>query len=524
MLACLTSTLVSNLRAAYDPRLYCLDASPSGGAVCAAVVGSEAASELWRHGELRGYHTRLQSEVSAVLTEKGIPHDSDKLFGASLSVPEELLAQPQLDPFVPQPLSEGILFDAVEIFRGSGNWSRSLSEAGLRVHDGFDVAGDRIRTCDVSSAEVVHELLALALRRVVREWHAGMPCVSFGTLRRPRVRSRACPAGFNPADGFTAHHNMLARRTAFVLTVALLQGQWVSVEQPAGTSLYHLHCFRLLAQLGCLVTTFCFCSYGSPFLKRSRWLRNKPWLCKLASTCSCGHAGSHFEVRGSFTQERLLEFRKRCRPDVRRVYGVEPVRGQSVAAYSGAYPLGLTSRMASGSLAASAGVVPRVPMAARLETARFLGFDPNTPSPLPAPDSQPYPVRAWHEDPQWISELCQSLPFRELFRYRFAKSGHINVNEARVFKSWVKSVSRSSSNVRATALLDSRVTMGLQLRVAPAALQLVASFKGPLDMSWGRGSTIIFCIVIPRTMLQTIPVGIVTSLHPAEPFHCGWRS
>ncbi|CAE7497831.1 unnamed protein product, partial [Symbiodinium microadriaticum] len=38
MLSCLASTLLTDLRASYDPRLYCLDASPQGGAVCAAQV------------------------------------------------------------------------------------------------------------------------------------------------------------------------------------------------------------------------------------------------------------------------------------------------------------------------------------------------------------------------------------------------------------------------------------------------------------------------------------------------------
>ena len=107
MLACLSPTIVSDLRATYDSSLYCLDASPSGGAVCAADIGSDASAELWRHGELRGYHTRLESEVSALLTEKGISHESDNLFGAQSSVPEELLSQPHLDSFVPNSLSEG---------------------------------------------------------------------------------------------------------------------------------------------------------------------------------------------------------------------------------------------------------------------------------------------------------------------------------------------------------------------------------------------------------------------------------
>lgn len=35
------------------------------------------------------------------------------------------------------------------------------------------------------------------------------------------------------------------------------------------------------------------------------------------------------------------------------------------------------------------------------------------------------------DDPEWISEISQSLDFKELFRYTFKTSGHINVNETR---------------------------------------------------------------------------------------------
>ena len=205
MLAALQSTLLTDLRAPYDPTLYCLDASPHTGAVCSAQIGTAASAKLWRHGELRGYHTRLQSEVSAILTEKGIPHESERLFGAAAPLPEELMTHPCLDPFFPKPLSEGVLFDAFELFRGTGNWSKSLATAGLRVHNGFDIDGNRSRQCNLLDDSIVHELLSLALRRVVSEWHCGVPCTSFGTLRRPRVRSRAQPGGFDPRDPFYCH-------------------------------------------------------------------------------------------------------------------------------------------------------------------------------------------------------------------------------------------------------------------------------------------------------------------------------
>ena len=77
--------------------------------------------------------------------------------------------------------------------------------------------------------------------------------------------------------------------------------------------------------------------------------------------------------------------------------------------------------------------------------------------PASAADDSEDSSRPWFEDPEWISEICRSLRFRERFRYR---PGHINVNEARVVKSWVKSLSKEVINCRAVALLDSRVTIG----------------------------------------------------------------
>ena len=343
--------------------------------MCAAQVGEFAAFELWRHGELRGYHTRLQSEVSSILSEKGIPNFGADEFGADSTVPNPF--KPVLHPpfSVPKPLKEGILFDCVEIFRGTGNWSVCHSEAGLVVHVGFDIKGPGSRRADVLEPSVRHELASLALRRVVREWHAGVPCVSFGTLRRPRVRSRAQPSGFDPEDSFTKLRNSMARLVTFVFCIAIQCGQFVSVEQPAGTALYHLRCYRLLVTMGCVVSTFCFCHYGSPFLKRSRWLHNKPWLCRLESGCSCSRKGKHFEVRGTFTAERLAEFSALARPSVRAVYGIEPELGQSVADFSGAYPLRLARMMASGSLAASRGHVVPMPASARERTVRWLELD-----------------------------------------------------------------------------------------------------------------------------------------------------
>ena len=154
---------------------------------------------------------------------------------------------------------------------------------------------------DMSDGAITRELISLALRRVVLDWHAGVPCLSFGTLRRPQVRSKARPDGFDPSDPFTAFHNMLARRTAFVLVIAVLSGLFVSAEQPGSSRMFLLHCYRVLVSLGCVISHFSFCNFGSGFQKASKWLHNKPWLLPMEGKCSCPYKGSHFVIQGSFT-------------------------------------------------------------------------------------------------------------------------------------------------------------------------------------------------------------------------------
>ena len=281
-------------------------------------------------------------------------------------------------------------------------------------------------------------------------------------------------------------HNSMARLVAVVFCIAIQLGQFISVEQPAGTSLYHLHCYRALVTLACVVSAFCFCSFGSPCLKRPRWLHNKPWLCRLECPCTCGR-GRHFEVRGTFTPERLAEFTALAKPSVEAVYGLCPKLGQSVAEFSGAYPLRLAASLASGSLAASRGHTERMPLSARIRTARWLGLDSTHLPPAHEAGLQTFPEREWLEDPEWISEICRSLHFRELFRYSFKKPGHINVNESRVYKSWVKSLARKGSRLRAVGLFDSRVTIGAAAKGRSSSYAISRVLQGSLGYVLGSG-------------------------------------
>ena len=209
----------ADLRAEYHPDLCALDASPFGGAIVSTRVGASAASELWRHAEQRGYYTRLSPAATSVLAELGLDHAGSDMFGAPEVSPLASHTPPKRPWSLSRPIQEGYLYDCVELFRGSGNWSLAHEQQGLTIHAGLDSCAGRGLRADITSPSVARELIGMAARRIIRERHAGVPCVSFGSLRRPRVRSRLYPSGFNPTEAFTAKHNSIARITACILTV-----------------------------------------------------------------------------------------------------------------------------------------------------------------------------------------------------------------------------------------------------------------------------------------------------------------
>ena len=475
LLSVLGSMAFSDLRAKYHHQIFSTDASPWGAAVVAASVEPAVSRELWRHCEQKGYYTKLLSPASTVLTELGMPsavvdsyappplqHDHGDLF----------------DP-VPPSLEEGVLFDCVEIFRGDGCWSQAHKEFGLHIHDGFDIDGKRLRVGDLLRMSTFRELVSLALRGAVKEWHCGMPCLSFGTLRRPQVRSLAEPFGFNCHDPFTAKHNTLAIRSAIILILAVKGGQFISVEQPLNSRLFRLELYKVLVMLGCVISKFAFCAHGSGFNKRSKWLHNKPWLLKLESRCVCPSKECHFRIEGTFTRESIDRFCSLCRPSCQAVYGRVPKPGEAVSAFSAGYPLSLVMEMASGSKAARSGQIGKIPLEYRMAAFRELDISMSDPIVWPA-NELPFPQRQWHEDPEWIGELCDSLEFRELFRYRFKRSGHINVNETRTYKSWMKCMAKSFPSSRFVGILDSRVTLGAAAKGRSSSFAISRVLQGTL--------------------------------------------
>ena len=474
MLMILGPLMQTDLRISVSPELFMMDASPSGGAICRTVLSAAAIDELWRHSEQRGYYTKLQEGAGAILRELGLEHE--EFYGAA-SIPAETFNSDVAAVAIPKELHESVMFDCIELFSGQGNWSKCHAEAGLRVHPGIERNQTGVRYGDLSDDTTFRKLADLAYHGRVREWHAGPPCWSFGTLRRPRLRSLAMPAGFDPDDPQTREQTMLAVRTGFLLMLALLAGCYISCEQPGSSVMFMLNIFQELLRLGCKITKFPFCSYGSGFNKPSKWLHNKPWLLALESRCSCAFSKRHFVIEGSFTRAAIREFDSRCRPSCLEVYGKMPELGQSLSSFSAAYPLPLCRAMAAGSALAHREMPES---SVRLQSG------------IPADEqhastAEPPQLRPWHDDPDWVGDLCEGLQYKELFRYKFRGSGHINVLECRVYKSWLKHCAKRWARHRILGLLDSRVTMGAAAKGRSSSASLSRVLRTSLGYVLGGG-------------------------------------
>ena len=385
---------------------------------------------------------------------------------------------------LPPALQEGIIFDSVELFRGSGNWSESHERHGLVVHHGFENSGRRLFFKDLLDNATFRDVISLALRGVVREWHAGPPCLTFGTLRRPRLRSKDQPSGFNPHDPLTAEHNALARRTAMLGCIVVVSGRYFGCEQSGSSVMFRMHLFRVLVMLGCVVTRVASCSFGSAFNKPYQWLHNKGWLLEFEGTCHCRFKGQHFTVEGSFTRKSIREFDSRCRPSSVAVYGRSPVPGEAVSSFSAQYPCSLMNRMAQGSVAAKKHGCPIIPYTARILSYERAGLTCNSPESL-EPCIDEVESRNWFEDPEWISELADSLPFRTLFKYRFKRPAHINVLESQVYSTWIKHCAKQHPSSRLVGLLDSRVTLGAAAKGRSSSYSTSRVLKSALPYTIG---------------------------------------
>ena len=449
-LVLLAPILQTDVRVGYVPEVFAMDAFFAGAGLVAAPVDTTVVQELWRHGEHRGYYTRLEGTATALLREQGF--DTEEVFGA----PQSYLPGGRM--IVPVPLREGVLYDAAAFFGGAENWRSAHAALGLSILPAGALARPLSDLTDLAHDATWRELVGLVLRRVVREWHFAPPSLSFSSLTHPRFRSLRFPLGFSPRGPQTVQHTVAARRLGMLANLISREGGYVSICQPRASIMFHLHTFKVFILSGAVRSLLSYANFESPFLGATVWLHNKPWVHELAKGQSTRAHSDPLPVRGSISADLLAELGARCLPSVKAVFGREPGLGESVAALASVPPTFLCQRMAAGSLAERREGTTLMPLSAKLASAAWAW--PGALSGVSTPVGGRFAERPFFDDPERISELADGLGFREMLRYKFARAGHINVQETRVYKTWLKYLCKHHFRIRAIGMIDSRVLLG----------------------------------------------------------------
>ena len=141
------------------------------------------------------------------------------------------------------------------------------------------------------------------------------------------------------------------------------------------------------------------------------------------------------------------------------MYGHRPRRGQTVASYSGSYPLKSMKLMAQGAARAAA---------------RWL-------------QDRDDPRRPRAHSAAWVLELAQSLQFEPVVSYNFTRSQHINCLESRAFKTMVKILAKRHEGTRSVCLGDSQVQLGSPTRGRSSSPSLSVIQQSSLGYLLGGG-------------------------------------
>ena len=282
MLAILVPFAVSDLSACFHDHVFCTDASLEKGAICSARVPLRIARHLWSGLRSKGAFHRLLPPAEALA----------KRIGMHEEVPEE--------PPVRAARPLAFHYEFIEIFSGAAVATAAAASLGMVVGPPIDLSCSP--EFNMEWVHVISWLSFLVSSRRVLAFMVSPPCTSFSLMRRPALRSRLCPFGFDPAHLQTKVGNLLAHRGLQLLRVGLVNGVAGLFETPFGALLRHLPGFRAFLGKPCVQQTRCdSCMYGSIHLKSFRFLAVHMSLEKLCRRCDRMH--SHVVIQGQYTKD-----------------------------------------------------------------------------------------------------------------------------------------------------------------------------------------------------------------------------
>ena len=282
---CLASILVlfavSNIATPFASRVFCSDASVEMGAFCSSHIDAELSECLWKCTRSKGAYHRLLSPAESLSKRLGLL--------------EERGNQATVEP--DRPLA--FHYDFIEIFSGASKISDHLAMFGFVVGPPIDLSHSP--EYNMEWFHVISWLTFIVSTRRVLAFMCEPPCTTFSIMRRPPLRSRLVPYGYNPLDNQTHNGNLLCQRSCQLLWVGLQNKAIGLLEKPFTSLMKHMPSYKaLLDKKEVFEVRTDSCMFGSPHQKSFAMLGFGMDPTPFIRRCDRSHI--HVKVEGSFTK------------------------------------------------------------------------------------------------------------------------------------------------------------------------------------------------------------------------------
>lgn len=283
--AVLMPICMTNIGAEFHEHVFATDASQDKGAIVSAPLDANLQSILFRCCLSKGSYTRLTNA-------------QERLVGLSL----DGLGQPfPSHSHVERPLAQ--YYDFVEIYAGSAKVSKCMARLGWIIAPPVELSISE--EYDLRLVHVMLWLSWLISARRVRAFMVEPVCTTFSIMRRPALRSKYVPFGFNVWNLQTLTGNQLALRALQCMALGHRFSVPGLLENPYSSLIRHLPSWIAVSRLpGASVCRTDSCRFGSIHLKPFRFLGVHCDLSGLSLKCRC--SGKHVRIEGTYTKKSAI--------------------------------------------------------------------------------------------------------------------------------------------------------------------------------------------------------------------------
>ena len=277
--------MLSNIGAQFDDFIYATDASEEKGAICRAKVSRQWQEVLFRSSRTKGAYTRLLSPVQALLTKI---NEYEEVGEEKIDLPTEKPGRPL-----------AFVFEFLEIFSGASGVTEFVNGFGVVCGPPIDISiSEEYNMKEPHLVAWVTHLLAEGTLKAVLLMP---PCTTFSIMRRPALRDKLFPFGYDPSDPQTEDGNILAHRSFQVGFTAAANGAIAVLEKPHSSKMKYLPSWEVLCNLAAasLVRSDS-CQFGSIHRKSFSFLGINVDLQPIALRCpgTCNHV----QIQGAYTK------------------------------------------------------------------------------------------------------------------------------------------------------------------------------------------------------------------------------